>query len=110
MQELYCQATRAYRKGDSTRSFHGSGEDNARGVRGKSSHVSDQIRAGYQPQDCQDTRLGSAVVASCPRRRDDRVKRLRARVAVWSNSGQRPIIGLWTTPTQPMNWTAFASS
>src|SRR5215475_9127742 len=36
------------------------------------------------------------------------LQRLRARVAVWSNSGQRPIMGLWPTPTQPMNWTAFA--
>jgi hypothetical protein len=32
MQELYRQATRTYRKGDSKRSFHANGGDNARGV------------------------------------------------------------------------------
>src|SRR6516164_5757838 len=36
--------------------------------------------------------------------------KLAVRFAVWSNSGQPPIMGLWTTPAQPMNWTAFVGS
>src|SRR5262249_54219077 len=36
--------------------------------------------------------------------------KLAVRFAVWSNSGQPPIMGLWTSPTQPMNWTAFVGS
>jgi hypothetical protein len=29
--------------------------------------------------------------------------KLAVKFAVWSNTGQPPIMGLWTTPTQPMN-------
>jgi len=39
--------------------------------------AADQVRVSDQPQDCQDTRLGSSVVASCPCRRGDRMMRRR---------------------------------